>query len=308
MENPNCVPEGALLDTEENRARIASPAALRQVMEEGAVVEGVALRCGEDRSLEVELGALRGVIPREEGALGIREGKTRDVAILSRVGKPVCVKIIGYRGDTPILSRRLAQEEAQEHFLTTLRPGRIISARVTHLERFGAFVDMGRGVVSFLGLETISVSRISHANQRFAVRQQLPAAVLRVDPEQKRIYLTHRELMGTWMENADRFAAGTAVRGIVRTVEPYGAFIELAPNLSGLAEQKDGLRPGMAVSVYIKSIQSARMKIKLAVLDVLEEDGSRPIRPEEYLITSGRLSHWQYSPPDCEGRIIETWF
>lgn len=308
MENPNFAPEGALLNTEENRARTASLAALRQAMEDGAAVEGVALRCGEDRGLEVELGSFRGIVAREEGAIGIREGKTRDVAILSRVGKPVCVKVIGFRGDTPLLSRRLAQEEAQEYLLTSLRPGRIIRVCVTHLERFGAFVDMGRGVVSFLGLETISVSRIAHADQRFALRQQLPAAVLRVDPEQKRIYLTHRELLGTWNENAKLFSAGTAVRGIVRTVEPYGAFIELTPNLSGLAEQKEGLRPGMAVSVYIKSLQSARMKIKLAVLDILEEDGSRPLRPQDYFITSGQLTHWRYSPPDCEGRIIETWF
>lgn len=308
MENPNCAPEGALLDTEENRARTASPDALRQTMKEGAVVEGTALRCGEDRSLEVELGSLRGVIPREEGAIGIREGKTRDVAILARVGKPVCAKVIGFRGDTPVLSRRLAQEEAQEYLMATLRPGWVIPVRVTHLERFGAFVDMGRGVVSFLGLETISVSRIAHASQRFAVRQQLPAVVLRVDAEQKRVYLTHRELLGTWMENAERFSAGTAVRGIVRTVESYGAFIELAPNLSGLAEQKEGLQPGMAVSVYIKSLQSARMKIKLSVLDILEEEGSHPLRQEDYFITSGQLRHWLYSPPDCEGRIIETWF
>ena len=84
-----------------------------------------------------------------------------------------------------------------------------------------------------------------------------------VDVENRRITLTHRELLGTWEENAALFAAGETVRGIVRSVEPYGVFIELAPNLSGLAENREGLTPGTPVSVYIKSILPQRMKIKL---------------------------------------------
>ena len=59
------------------------------------------------------------------------------------------------------------------------------------------------------------------------------------------------------------------MRGVVRSIEPYGVFIELTPNLSGLAEPRADLRPGMAVSVYIKSILPQRMKVKLTVIDVL---------------------------------------
>ena len=308
MLQPMCAPEGALLNTQENQRRTSSRAALMAAMAEGAAVEGLAVRCGDDRSLTVELGPLRGVIPREECAMGVREGRTREVAILSRVGKPVCAVITGFDGDTPLLSRRLAQENCLIRLLQELRPGTVIPAQVTHLERFGAFVDLGCGVVSFLGLEAISVSRIAHAAERFAPRQALWAVVQAVDRAEKRIYLTHRELLGTWEENAARFAAGTAVRGVVRTVEPYGVFIELSPNLSGLAERRPGLRPGMAVSVYIKSVQPARMKIKLAVLDILEEQGARPLRPEDYYITAGTLRHWRYSPECCEGKLVETWF
>ena len=55
--------------------------------------------------------------------------------------------------------------------------------------------------------------------------------------------------------------------------ESYGVFIELAPNLAGLAEPDDTLAPGQLVSVYIKSICPQRMKVKLAVTQVLEEQG-----------------------------------
>ena len=50
------------------------------------------------------------------------------------------------------------------------------------------------------------------------------------------------------------------------------------------------------------------MKIKLAVLDILEEQGARPLRPEDYYITAGTLRHWRYSPECCEGKLVETWF
>ena len=76
-----------------------------------------------------------------------------------------------------------------------------------------------------------------------------------------RISLSHKELLGTWEENAAFFNAGDTVEGIVRGIEPYGVFVELTPNLSGLSEPRDGLREGERVCVYIKSIIPEKMKI-----------------------------------------------
>ena len=183
-----------------------------------------------------------------------------------------------------------------------------MQARVTHLEPFGAFVDVGCGVTSLIGIEHISVSRISHPAERFAVGQMVYAAVGSVDPIRARISLTHRELLGTWLENASRFAPGETVSGIVRGNEDYGIFVELAPNLSGLAERKEGIPDGAGVSVYIKSIIPDKMKVKLIVIDTLEQAPSALIRLEDYRITGGHLEHWRYSPPDKNGKITETWF
>ena len=59
---------------------------------------------------------------------------------------------------------------------------------------------------------------------------------------------------------------------LYRSIESYGIFIELAPNLSGLSERKTGLNEGDSVSVYIKSIIPERMKIKLNIIDKLPEN------------------------------------
>lgn len=100
---------------------------------------------------------------------------------------------------------------------------------------------------------------------------------------------------------------GETVCGIVRSVEEYGVFIELAPNLSGLAELRFPVSAGDMVSCYIKSILPERMKIKLNLIDRI---GAAPVPPPPlpYFITSGHISHWQYSPPCCAARHICTEF
>ena len=117
-----------------------------------------------------------------------------------------------------------------------------------------------------------------------------------------------RQLLGTWLENARRFSPGETVSGVVRGNEDYGVFVELSPNLSGLAERKEGVVSGDGVSVYIKSILPEKMKVKLILIDKLEKAPSTLIRPEDYQITQGRLQHFVYSPPGKEGRLTETLF
>ena len=92
----------------------------------------------------------------------------------------------------------------------------MIPAAVTHLEPFGAFVDIGCGVASLIGIENLSVSRIFHPSDRLSVGQPIYAAVRSVDREARRISLTHRELLGTWEQNAALFSPGETVRGVVR--------------------------------------------------------------------------------------------
>lgn len=298
------MPEGMRINTAENINYFKNPSALQTAKEQGIILECIAVSCDAEHNLIVDINGKKGIIPREECASGIASGKTRDIAILSRVGKPVCFIITDILEDKIILSRRIAQEQALNYMLDNLKSGDIISACVTHLEPFGAFVDIGCGVVSFIGIENISVSRITHPSERFECGQMIYAAVLYTDKETKRVHLTHRELLGTWEQNASLFSAGETVRGIVRSIESYGIFIELAPNLSGLSERKTGLNEGDSVSVYIKSIIPERMKIKLNIIDKLPKTPSK----FNYFIKNGHLDKWVYSPECCDNKYIATNF
>ncbi|MCI8594506.1 MAG: 30S ribosomal protein S1 [Oscillospiraceae bacterium] len=263
----------------------------------GQILEGQAISCSADHDLTVQFGNITGVIPRVETALGIEEGATKEIAILSRVGKPVCFTVIAIQEKngmlSPVFSRRAAQRAALQH-LYTLPEGAVLSATVTHLEPFGAFLDVGCGVVTMLGIENISISRIAHPAQRFTPGQQVYVILTGKEPSRGRVTVSHKELLGTWLENADLFSRGMTVSGYVRGVKSYGIFVELTPNLSGLAEMQEGVLPGDRVSVFLKAILPEKRKIKLLIIDKLPPAEAVP--PLRYFITEGQVSGWQYAP------------
>ncbi|HEX2985996.1 MAG TPA: S1 RNA-binding domain-containing protein [Caproiciproducens sp.] len=298
-------PEGWLIDTPENRAALQNASALNDACRDGQILEGRALVCDSTHNLLIDLGCMKGLIPREEGAVGIREGTVRDIAIISRVNRPVCFVVTGFQKDseghlTALLSRRLAQEKCMEEYISKLTPGDVINARVTHLESFGAFADIGCGIIALLPIDAISVSRIDHPRERFSVGMDIKVVVKSI--ENGRITLSHKELLGTWEENAAMFTVGETVAGIVRSVEPYGIFVELTPNLAGLAEAKENVVPGQQASVYIKSIIPSRMKVKLVIIDTF--DYSYRSSPPKYFFDGKKMEQFAYSPPGSEKEIV----
>ena len=297
-----------MIDTAENRAALRSQSSLAEAMRLHQLLEARAAVCDSTHNLIVDLGCMKGIIPREEGALGIAEGTVKDIAMISRVNKPVSFFVTGFTTANgrpyAMLSRRLAQEECRHDYLASLCPGDVIDARVTHLEPFGAFADIGCGIPSLIPIDAISVSRIDHPRERFSPGMDIRAVVRSIDTE-GRICISHKELLGTWEENAALFTPGETVAGVVRSVEDYGIFVELTPNLAGLAEPKDGVVPGQQASVYIKSLLPEKMKIKLIVIDTFRYDYS-PAAPE-YFFNGSHMERFTYSP-ECSPRKIETVF
>lgn len=298
------LPEGKLISEQENINIIHSPQLLYEAMCDRKILEAKAFMCDSDHNLIVNLGSMKGVIPREDGAIGIREGTVRDIAVISRVNRPVCFIVKGFDTDKygkkyAVLSREAAQRQCLENYISRLICGDIVNARITHLENFGAFADIGCGIVALMPIDTISVSRIEHPRERFTVGMDIKAIIKSI--ENGRISLSHKELLGTWEENAANFSPGETVSGIVRSVENYGAFVELSPNLAGLAECKDGVIAGQQASVYIKSIIPEKMKIKLIIIDTFDYKYN-PQKPQ-YYYNESHIDKFIYSPNNCTKRV-----
>ncbi len=301
-------PEGTLLNKEENLYYTSNLRRLDTAMKNGIILEGIATRCDcTDMSLYVSVGQFCGIIRREESMTG----DIKDIAVITRVGKAVSFKIlsidVGEGGEVVLyLSRRLAQEECTEEFISRLVPGDILPATVTHMENFGAFLDIGCGIVSLVTVDSVSISRIAHPRERFRSGENIMCVVKSVDRDNSRIYMSCRELLGTWEENVANFAQGQTVTGVIRSIEEYGVFVELAPNLAGLAEYRDGFNVGDVCAVYIKSIIPEKMKIKLVLIDTSSERFE--MRLKFYPISEcGHINSWRYSPSGSS-KVVESIF
>ena len=164
-------------------------------------------------------------------------------------------------------------------------------------------MDVGCGIPSLIPIDSISVSRINHPSNRMSVGQHIKAVVKSLGDG--KISLSHKELLGTWKENAANFNVGETVTGYIRSIEDYGIFVELTPNLAGLAELRDNIHINQYASVFIKAIIPEKMKVKLVIVDTFEKGYSSP--DFKYYIDSGHIDSWVYSAEESD-KIIKTVF
>lgn len=149
-----------------------------------------------------------------------------------------------------------------------LHKGMIVRGRVKSIKPYGVFVELQKGIVALLHIEDISVSRIKTPEDVFKIGDVISAKVKSYDKDTGRITLNYKALQGTWEENVKEFKEKTITKGIVRNKEKFGVFIELKPNLVGLAESKKiSVSYGDEVNVLIKKISPETKKIKLVILD-----------------------------------------
>ena len=123
-----------------NASRL-SAAELRAAMASREILQSTALAFDTQRQLRFELGGCRAVMPFGQCADGADTGSVRDIAVLTRVGRPTCFVIEGIDTDEngqPVyrLSRAEAQRMCKAEYLDQLQPGDILPCRVTHLESF----------------------------------------------------------------------------------------------------------------------------------------------------------------------------
>lgn len=146
-----------------------------------------------------------------------------------------------------------------------LRLGMIVGGTVKSIQPYGVFIQIYNGVTGLLYTEDISISRIKTPKERFKIGQKVNVMIKCINKNNGRINLTYKELLGTWEDNIKCFSEGDIVEGIVRDTEKQknGIFIELKPNLVGLADYKENAIYGDKVHVEIKKIIPEKKKVKL---------------------------------------------
>ena len=225
-----------------------------------------------DKTSNINLGnQVVGIMPREEvEAINLgSDGLPKQNLCTGKVHKFVQFKIKGFnQNNVPILSRKLVQQEAMSDIKENLKIGDRVNGIVKNITPYGAFIEIGGGVVGLVYIEDLSVARIKTPAERLKIGQKVNVVVKYIDKETGKISLSYKENYGTWEENAQKLKTGEKVTGIVRETEKNknGIFIELSPNLVGMAEYKPGLKYGQKIDVYIKKIDFNKRKVKLFII------------------------------------------
>lgn len=164
----------------------------------------------------------------------------------------------------------------EEEIYKTLQPGETVEGVVRRLADFGAFVDIG-GVDGLVHLSELSWKRVKSASEVVSVGDRVKVTVLNVDPEKHRISLRLADYVDNpWSSVNEHYHVDEIVTGVVRRLQPFGAFVELTDGLEGLVhvsqisdarveKPSDVLSVGQEVKVKILGIDAEQQRISLSI-------------------------------------------
>jgi small subunit ribosomal protein S1 len=214
--------------------------------------------------------------------------------------RSMAFKIIRFRdrGRSIVLSRRalVVAEQAKDAGAVRERvtEGAELSGSVTRLENFGAFVDLGARVEGLIHVSELRHERVVHPQDVLQPGQEVKVKVIAVkdlgNRRKERISLSLKALeKSPWTEARARFRAGSVVTGKVESLEDFGAFVELAPNVRGMIHvsemssrrvnhPRDVLSSGQEVKVAILEIDDRRQRFRLSMKRAEQMEGEANLR------------------------------
>ncbi len=247
---------------------------IKKIKDDEQVVDMLVLDIDESFNLIGVIGNnIKAVMPRNEVSSIVSEedGLVETRHIVNKKGKilHVCIKEIIENPDSTfelIVSKKQLELKVRRWMYMHLKAGMKLKGVVVSISDFVCFVDVGGGVTGILKLQDATDVGISKLSDIFKVGQRLNVIVKKYDRDTGRIELSYKEMLGTFEQNIKKFKEGDIVEGIVRSRIKTGVFVELKPNLVGLAEHVNGVEYGQKVLVSIKRIIPEKKKIKLVII------------------------------------------
>lgn len=258
------------------------PGELEQAFELGLPVEG--LVAAENKGgFDIQIGTVRAFCPRSQ--IDRKRGEMIAADYLDKRFSFRITKVDHKSRDVVVSRRALLETEAAERAQrawASIEPGAVIDGTVTSIQPFGAFVDLG-GVEGMVHISQLAYGRVDHPSSVLDIGQAVQVKVIKVEtrPDGRRqIGLSMRELAADpWIDVQSEFPAGSTFLGIVRRLEPFGAFVELKPGLEGLAHiskislerrlshARQALDIGQEVDVTVLAVEPEKRRISLSLVE-----------------------------------------
>lgn len=170
------------------------------------------------------------------------------------------------------------KDEDKKKIFDTLQKGTILSGIVRNITDFGAFVELGAGIIGLLHITDMSWGRVSHPSEVLAIGDKIDVMILDFDKESGKVSLgLKQKSQNPWEVVDTKYPATTKVKGTVVNLVPYGAFVELEKGVEGLlhiselswtkkyANPNELLAIGDRIEVQILEVDKDNKKISLGL-------------------------------------------
>ncbi len=249
---------------------------LKGELEQGQVRKGVVKNI-TDFGAFIDLGGMDGLLHITDMSWG-RVGRPSEIC---NIGDEIDVKILDIDWERERISLGLKQlqpypwKDVEEKYPVGSR----VRGKVVSITNYGAFVELERGVEGLVHISEMSWTRnVRHPSQLVSIGDEIEAVVLRVDPEDEKISLGMKQAEeDPWLALPEKYPPGTRIRGKVRNLTSFGAFVEVEPGIDGLVHVSDMswtkriqhpsevLKKGDEVEVVALSIDVDQKRISLGL-------------------------------------------
>ncbi|MBW3551965.1 MAG: 30S ribosomal protein S1 [Gemmatimonadetes bacterium] len=248
----------------------------------GQVREGV-VKNVTDFGAFIDLGGLDGLLHITDMSWG-RVGHPSEIV---NIGDSLDVKVLDIDWDRERISLGLKQllpypwKDVAEKYPVGSR----VIGRVVSITNYGAFVELEKGVEGLVHVSEMSWTRnIKHPSQVATIGDEIEAVVLKVDRQEEKISLGMKQIEeDPWLALPVKYPQGTKVKGVVRNLTSFGAFVEIEPGIDGLIHISDMswtkriqhpsevLRKSEEVEVVVLGVDAENKRISLGLKQMQDD-------------------------------------
>jgi len=176
-----------------------------------------------------------------------------------------------------VVSRKELEEKEIRKFFESVQVGSVIEGTVESVKDFGAFVKLTDKITALLPRSEINWETNPNPRDHFKRRQKVRAKVIDMDPEERKVTLSTKALIpDPWEGVEERYRVGERYSGTVKTIVPFGFFVELEPGVEGLVhisevfwgnikkDVSEAVSVGETIEVEVLEVNPKERKIALS--------------------------------------------
>ena len=294
---------------------------LKKIILQDAELDGE-VRNITDYGAFIDLGGIDGLLHITD----MSWGHIKHPSDMLNIGDKVKVKVLNFNEEENKVSLGLKQlvPHPWENIELKYPEGTIVSGKVVNITNYGVFVELESGVEGLVHISEMSwTKKIKHPKQILKLGDSIKAIVLATSKEEKRISLGIKQMEpNPWLTIEERYPLDSVLKGIVKSITPFGVFVEIEENIEGLIHisdiswtkriyhPKEVYKKGQEVEVKVLSIDKTLHRIALGVKQLASDpwdnlDEKLPINTELKANVVKLISKGVLVDVEIEGNVVE---